>query len=158
MYEDAVDYLKMCKDPQHYMNEPLKLVSTMYNSDTKKYFPVMACGDIKLYFNHSDSAESAMDCWERRKKRINWDNLFVMMYTEDYKEAMEFTKLPYEKKVCFVPFASEDKSLIHIEFRERMADIPFWEIINKMARGVLPYYDVLDLIEKAEFTKVVDIL
>ena len=35
-----------------------------------------------------------------------------------------------------------------------MAKLPFWRIINGMARGEYPYYDVVDLIGEGKFNKI----
>ena len=154
MFESTVDYLKLLKNIKKYMNEELELISTEYQGGSG-YYPVVKCGDITLHFNHYHSFEDAKLCWERRKRRINWDNIFVMMYTEDIDLANEFIKLPYKRKVCFVPFNSDEKELIYIEFRNKgdMINVPFWKIVNGMALGIYPYYDILDLLGEGKFTK-----
>lgn len=82
-----------------------------------------------------------------------------MMYTENKDIASEFTKLPYEKKVCFVPFESKEKSLVQVEFRNKgsMRSLEFRKIVTGMAMGRYPYYSVLDLIEKAEILPIVSV-
>lgn len=160
MFESETDYLKLLKDPKKYMNETLQLVDTGYNVFYKKEYPIVKCGDITLNFLHYNSFEQALDCWNRRKQRINWDNLFVMMYTESYDTAHEFTKLPYTKKICFVPFNSDDKSLICVDFRHvnEMPNLSFTDIVCRMATGACPYYDVFDLIMDTKFTKIAETL
>ena len=79
MYESTEDYLKFLSDPKRYIAEDLELVEMGYNETLKINFPIAKCGDILLNFNHYESFETANECWERRKKRIDWDNLFVMM-------------------------------------------------------------------------------
>ena len=39
--------------------------------------------DIKLYFNHYKTNEEAEEKWEERKKRMNMDNLFILMCDRD---------------------------------------------------------------------------
>lgn len=153
MFESDADYLKLLKNLKKYMNEELELISTRYEENLNIYYPVVKCGDITLYFNHYSSFEEAKICWEKRKRRIKWDNLLVMMYTENPDIANEFIKLPYKKKFCFVPFASDEKELIYIEFRNKgeMAKLPFWKIVNGMATGQYPYYNVCDLLEEGKF-------
>lgn len=159
MFENNADYLKLLGNLKKYMAEELKLISTKYEDDLDIYYPIVKCGDITLHFNHYNSFEQAKLCWERRKKRINWDNLLVMMYTEERDLANEFIKLPYKRKVCFVPFDSDKKELIYIEFKNRgnLAQEPFWKIVNEMASGVHPYYNVLDLIGEGKFNKLENI-
>lgn len=156
MYESESDYLKFLKDPRKYINEELVLMRMGYNEEINISFPIVRCDDITLYFNHYDSFEKAVDCWTRRKMRINWNNLFVMMYTENIECAKEFAKLPYKKKICFVPFETSIDSLVYVELKERTVKTPFYQIVNGMASGVWPYYNVFDLIEKAQITKIVE--
>ncbi|MBR4083446.1 MAG: DUF1919 domain-containing protein [Lachnospiraceae bacterium] len=157
MFLHENDYMKLLRNPKQYMSEELQFVEMGYSEGLKKYYPRVKCGDIFLEFNHYDSFEDARKCWERRKSRIDWNNLFVMMYTQDIELAREFAKLPYEKKVCFVPFPSEDESWIYVDFRNEAAwkEQKFGHICNSMARGDIPYYDVLDLLEYGKFTKIV---
>jgi len=156
MFESTTDYLKLLKEPKKYMNEELELVETCYNKDQNINFPVIKCGDILLNCAHYDSFEFAKQSWERRKGRINWDNLFVMMQTEERELAEEFLQLPYKKKICFVPFESNEDSLMYVPFFDKpeVENLSFSRITNMMANGAFPYYDVFDLIEYAKFTQV----
>lgn len=156
MYLDARDYLKFLKKPKKYLKEELKFDSIGYDKTAKKSFPIAKCGDILLYFNHYDTFEYAKECWDRRKKRVNWKNIFVMLYTESQSIAKEFSKLPFKKKVCFVPFESNDDSITQIEFcdKKEFKDIPFWKIVNGIARLEYPYYDILHLLETGKIKKI----
>ena len=155
MYESTTDYLKLLRNPHKYMEEKLEFIETGYDIYAKKNFPIIKCGDIKLYFNHYDSFEDARDCWERRKLRIDWDNLFVMMHTDNPRLAKEFVSLPYKKKICFVPFESEETSLVYVELCEK-TKTELWPLVTGMATGRYPYYDVFDLVEKGKLTKIVE--
>jgi uncharacterized protein (DUF1919 family) len=148
MYVLEDDFLKFLHRPGWYMAQSLELSRMVYNDDTNMEFPVCMCGDIELYFNHYTSYELAVASWERRKKRINWNNILAMMYTENSEIAEKFDKLDYDKKVCFTPFKSELKSVCALEFgtRNEMNDKPFWYIVNSVALGELPYYDPVELL------------
>lgn len=160
MFESTSDYLKLLKNLKQYMSYELELIE--YNADGAdgiSHYPVVRCGDVTLHFNHYHTFEEAKSCWERRKQRINYDNLLVMMYTEEPEFANEFLKLPYKKKFCFVPFARDEKELIHVQFRNKgdMTNLPFWGIVNYMAWGSFPYYDVWDLLIDGKFSIINDI-
>jgi len=71
------------------------------------------------------------------------------MNTANSDLANEFSKLPYEKKVCFVPFESDKKSIIHVELCNRVSK-PIYEIVIGMATGRYLFYNVFDLLEKGE--------
>ncbi len=40
-------------------------------------------GDVRLYFNHAATQEEALENWNRRRERINYDNLFLIMYDRE---------------------------------------------------------------------------
>jgi len=81
------DYLKLVLDLKKYMELNLEFIETEYN------YPVARLGDITLYFNHYKSNEEAASCWDRRKKRINYDNLFLIMYDKDNLTKEDLKKL-----------------------------------------------------------------
>lgn len=60
--------------------------------------------DITLYFVHYHSFEEAKEKWEERFRRVNYDNLYILMDRGmDAKEEIleQFHSLPYEHKVFF---------------------------------------------------------
>lgn len=71
------DFIKFIGNPQFYLSQELIFIETEYP------FPVGLLGDIRIHFNHSDNEADARLDWERRKKRINWDNLYIIMYDRD---------------------------------------------------------------------------
>ncbi len=148
MFVREQDYLKLLGNPKQYMSYSLELKECLYTEVYNRYYPVCKCGDIELHFNHYASFEEAKECWERRKKRIDWNNLFVMMYTENVEVAEAFNKLPYPRKVCFVPFEHEAESLVYVPFRnfEKMKERPFWEVVIGMAQGKWEFYNPIDLL------------
>ena len=103
------------------------------------------CGDIEVHFNHYKDYDNAKVDWERRKNRIHWDRLFVMMYTEDESVAVRFSTLPYEKKVCFVPFESNLQGVCTIPYTKG-DNVHFFEIVNGVVSGKYQYYDILSVL------------
>lgn len=60
--------------------------------------------DVEIFFLHSHSVEEAKEKWERRCKRINWDNLLIKFNDQNgctEKELKQFLTLPYKNKVFF---------------------------------------------------------
>lgn len=145
MYEDHDDFLKLLKNPKYYMERELEFVEMKYESILKRAFPIARCGDILLYFNHYKEFDEAKACWERRKKRIDWDNIFVEFYDENEDRVKEFLSLPYENKICFVPFSMKHKNVIPIEYKEMCPEMPFWRIVMSTA-GYGVGIDVLELL------------
>lgn len=148
MYFLDYDYLKFLENPKTYLDKKLVLKEMRYNNNTNSYYPICYCDDILLYFLHYNSFDDAERKWNKRKKRINWNNIFVMMYTEDIKIAKKFSKLSYKNKICFVPFEMKEESLYYINYKDEkeMSDKRFSEIVNGIAQGKYICYDILDLL------------
>lgn len=100
---DKDDYLKICNDLKKYMSYELVMEQeTDYINDR---YPIgsLGEGDEKVYLNfvHDTSFKNAYDAWEKRKKRMNYDNLFVKMTILNDDQFDKFKSIPYEHKVGF---------------------------------------------------------
>ncbi|MFC5528947.1 DUF1919 domain-containing protein [Cohnella yongneupensis] len=149
MFVNTADYLKIMSAPRHYLGCEPTLTKYLYESELKREYPVCRLDDTELYFNHYATLEDAVTKWNSRKAKINWDNLFVMMFTENFEDASRFIELPYENKVCFVPFETTETALLTIDYARigEMEKVPFWAIVNGLASGMYKYYDMLDLLQ-----------
>lgn len=150
LYMKGSEYLKLLENPKYYMGIMPVYEREEMERDGSYSFPVGRLDDIDVYFNHYATFEEACKKWEERKKRINWNNLFVEMYSDDLKEIERFENLPYKNKVCFVPFECEYPSTMSVEAYKYMIgrpDVPEWtDILFKMARYEIPFYDALKLL------------
>lgn len=66
-------------------------------------------GVIHVYFLHYQSFEEGVSAWKRRARRIQWNNIFVVLSEKDgctKKCLEEFEHLSYESKVA----------LTHVEY------------------------------------------
>lgn len=96
--------------------------------------PIGLLGDIKIYFVHYATFEEGVAKWEERKKRICWDNLFIMGTDRDdctYETIRGFDKLPYKNKVIFThiryPEFSSAYYIQGFEDREELGVITFFK-------------------------------
>lgn len=160
MYEDHDDFIKFLTDPVHYMDQDLRLKEYYTDETYVKAFPVVMLGDIELWMNHYENFDEAAAIWERRKKRIKWDNLFVMLFDKDPKRVERFLSLPYEKKICFVPWETDRPGLIPVPYRlqESLRRYPFWEIVNNLALGDFILYDDVELLHDCSYVKIGNII
>lgn len=105
------DYIRMLKNLNYYLSQPLTFISaseSMYAEEMKSYgtynkYPIAKLFDIELHFLHYDSNEDAQDKWERRLKRINYNNLIVKFSDRDLATEnliKEFDSLTYARKIC----------------------------------------------------------
>jgi uncharacterized protein (DUF1919 family) len=81
------DYLKFVLNLKEYLALELNFIAS------DEDFPVAKLGDITLYFNHYHTELEAREGWEKRKNRINYDNLFLIMYDKDGLTQDDLAKL-----------------------------------------------------------------
>lgn len=153
---EELDYLKLCNNPKHYMNMPIEPFATKYNAELGREYPIAKCDDINLHFIHYETLEEATDYWNKRKARIDWDNLFVMMYTESKETATKFLQLPYEKKICFVPFMTNEPSLCYVNCYDagQEKQVELWRKVNHMAGRKIVYYDDVELLYEGKIKRI----
>lgn len=153
MFIQEKDYIKFLKNPEIYMKTELKFKRTGYDAYLDREYPIALCKDIELHMNHYDNFDWAKSKWEERKARINWKRIISVMYTEDRDVAEEFSELPYQQKLCFVPFDADLEGVYKIEVTGWNGY--FFELVNGIISGKYQYYDILDL-AKGEIRKVVE--
>ena len=64
----------------------------------------MKLDDITIYGVHYNNYDEFLSKWEERKKRINKNNLFIIMTERDgckYEDLLTFDKLNYTNKIVF---------------------------------------------------------
>lgn len=97
-------YLKFLSNIEHYLDVD-EFVFSYYSKyfSHKSSYPIGIIDDIEVHFMHYPKQEEAMSKWNNRKKRIIWDNLFVIMNDRDgctQEHISKFLALKYENK-CF---------------------------------------------------------
>ena len=119
---DMNDFVKMLSNLEWYMEQ--KIIPF---EDSRYDFPTGLLGDIEIRFNHYTTFEHAVQKWEERKKRINWNNLFIMGIDGDgctYESIKKFDELPFKNKVIFThkPYP-EIKSSYYIRGFEKQSEV-----------------------------------
>lgn len=74
MWFEQNDFVKFATNLDYYLKQTLVFIET--NEKT----PVAKCGDIILHFNHNHNNDEAEYDWNRRKSRINFENLYIIFY------------------------------------------------------------------------------
>ena len=98
LYFDAKDYVKFLENMDYYLDCKLRFES---RSDS---YPIGYLDDLKIYFVHYSDCDEANEKWEERKKRLNKENLFIIMTDRDgctFELLERFDKLPYKNKIIF---------------------------------------------------------
>lgn len=110
------DFIKMCRNLEFYMEQEL------VEETTEKDYPVGRISDITIQFRHYPSFHEAYTAWNRRKARLKYDNIFVIMQDGKHltaKDRNDFQLILYPK-VLFVPFETQMPYEFHISgFEER---------------------------------------
>ena len=86
---NQLDFIRFAKNLKYYLSLNLRFVESEYP------YPVAMLDDVCVHFNHTDNAGDAERDWEKRKKRVNYDNIYVILY--DNKEGItedDIRKLP----------------------------------------------------------------
>ena len=149
------NFIDLLRAPRAYMEKNFLFKEMARQPDLNFDYPVVALYDIVIYMNHYRSFDAAVEKWNERKQRINWKNIFVTMYTSDEKILQEFDALPYDKKVCFVPFKSDLNSAWFINPAIKHG-LEFWNIVNQFGKGNLFCYDPFDMLLYGKKTQLVE--
>ena len=89
-------YLKFVSNIAYYLQKDLVFVK-----DSDYNCPVAMLEDIKLVFNHYSSAQQANEAWEKRKRRVNYDNIFLIfddISDVEYEDLRKFNQIDCKGK------------------------------------------------------------
>ena len=92
-------FLEFMENPQRYLSAELVEV----HMDEISY-PVGQLDDILIFFMHYNSFNEAKNAWKRRAKRVDLDNVYIVMTDKNgctYEHIRQFDELPYKNKVIF---------------------------------------------------------
>ncbi len=79
-------------------------------------FPLMTIGDIILHCNHDTDPNEAAEKWQRRKKKVNFDNMLAVYITDNPELEKSFYRIEaIEKKYCLVPWSDDNNHSVQIE-------------------------------------------
>lgn len=92
------DVPRLVRNLRWYMEQELILLQ-----DESCPFPRGLCGDIPITFNHAKTFEEGKRIWDRRKKRINYDNIWVIGSDNEmsYGDIVKFSEMPCKGKIMF---------------------------------------------------------
>lgn len=99
------DFVKFVLNLEYYMSLKLQM-------NWEEEYPVGKLEDIKIYFMHYQTCTEAKEAWDRRKARIDWDNILVLStdmeeFTDNVFESWQKIQYP---KVLFSAKRWDDAS------------------------------------------------
>lgn len=129
LFLEDEDYLRLLSNLKYYLSCELQFRGYGIDTHSKSQYPIMCLEDVLVHCNHTRTSDDASADWQRRVRKINWDNIFVEMYTQDKNAARKFSRLDeYRKKVCFVPFEKEHESWMQLANMGNCGE--FYEVVN----------------------------
>lgn len=109
------EYIKIINNLEYYLNIDIREKRNIQSTDEmqviisekeiswgeKMGYPILELGDINLHAIHAKKVETYMEEWDRRKHRINWENIWVLMIIENDEMAEKFKAITHSKKIGF---------------------------------------------------------
>lgn len=136
------EYIQFLSDFEHYIK-----CDTIENVTIDTNYPVgLLDGKIHLNFMHYRTFDEAVEAWNRRKQRIHYDNLFIILVVRDgctHEELKAFDKLPFKHKIALVNKPYQDiKNQYVIEGYEKEKELGLiTEYSNLFGKRVYDEFD-----------------
>ena len=120
----AKEYIKFIYNIKYYIQKDITFISvneSKYASYLKKLnynSPIGVIEDLEIMFLHYKSEEEAKEKWERRKKRIDWENIIYKFSDQNmctYEELKKFEEFDAKNKICFTTRKYSDINSIQIK-------------------------------------------
>lgn len=122
------DYIKFIKNLKKYLEiklvfikpEDSKYIDVLKSNSKFGSYPIGKLGDIEIMFLHYKNEKEAYEKWERRKQRINFDNIIYKFNDQNgctKSDFYEFVNLPLPNKLFFTvknwnrPLGSDSKNI-----------------------------------------------
>lgn len=146
-FDEDEGYIEFLKNAEAILTtDCLQFEENGYNEASKHFYPIYLLAGIRIRMLHYFDRETAEQKWHERVSRINWENIFVMMYTDNIKCIEEFACLPYEKKICFTSLDVDIPYAYQLPLDKVCPGKQLWEIVIGSARGQYKMYDLIDLL------------
>jgi len=144
MYTSEENFINFLPEARWHIKKDLHFERTEYNADFGINFPVFWLDGTQWFMNSFASDADALEAWNARKDKINWDNVLVTMHTSSPAVLERFDCLPYAKKACFVPFETQLKSGFYL--KPELCGGNLLQASEGVATGAVAAYDVWDLL------------
>lgn len=80
MFIEGDNFIKLVDNLDYYMTlTPTAVMDCFIDPlDSNIRYPKIACGDVEICAMHYQNCDEAIEAWERRRKRVNLDNVYVI--------------------------------------------------------------------------------
>lgn len=132
LYLTDEDYLKVISNLEYYLKQEPVFDRLEKDPHSCKQYPILKLKDIEIHCNHSDSYKDAIRDWNRRKIKLNYNNIFYEMYTEKKESAEKFYDLTLNSNsICFVPWETKKEKTLTLQMAPNQNE--FYETVNSNA-------------------------
>lgn len=113
------DYIRFLENFEYYIKQPLKFKQTSKHPEIKEHtYPIGILDDVEIQFPHEKNEVEAAAKWERRTKRINLSNLFVIYsdrdkFQEEYFK--RFQNLSFEHKIFLSSKPRSESNVVFVQ-------------------------------------------
>lgn len=139
---DYDDFMKFLLNMDHYLNCELKFFK---GPDEKKY-PRAYLDDILIGFNHYETEDEAKSAWERRKKRILKDRIYVIYWNPRGIKKEQYDKLTAMnfRNVAVISYEDTVKDFSTCRIKRQDSS---YEWFSKDRNGIRLYEKYFDYVE-----------
>lgn len=114
LYFDCPDFVKFVLNLRFYMEQELRM-------EWNETYPVGVLEDVRIHFMHYQTCTEAKEAWERRSKRINWENILIlstdmMNFSEEVFE--KWKKIQYPKLLFSAKKRDDESCIWYPEYEE----------------------------------------
>lgn len=112
LWISQTDFCKFCSDLEYYLNQKLEFINNSGYS-----CPVATLGgEVTVVFVHYKTEKEAQTKWQMRKKRIHWNNLYIISSDGNGATLDDFKKLENVKCKRKIIFTSRHRPEIKDSF------------------------------------------
>lgn len=119
MFIEDENFTKLAENPRHYLSMDAKPCEECHvdEKNPSLCYPTICVDDIILCCQHYKNCAEAIEAWNRRRKRVNYEKIFVIACSWNLGEREELVKkindLPYPN-VIFTTEAFDYSHCVHL--------------------------------------------
>lgn len=99
-FENEDHFIKFVSRIDHYLQQDIKYDGIECDNLIGEY-PAGIIDDVRIRFVHYKTFEEAVEKWNKRKLRINKNNILAMLLTENPEKAKQFSGIDGLRKIVF---------------------------------------------------------
>lgn len=139
LFIEDEDFVKLVENPKYYFSiEPVPYIEQYIEPmDSTIKYPLIKVGDIVIHCRHYENCKEAIEAWDRRRKRIDYDNIYIIATDwnlhnkEGLIDRIEESNYP---KVIFTYKRYNKINCVHLKGEK-------WKIDNRgLVRPAIPNY------------------